>query len=350
LNGRVPHCALSPTAAGGARSPAPPSTLAATTTRVAVYGCGPDDAALFEAVAAWHGIALTITDAPPSAANSQLAAGHQCISVGHQSKLTPPILLALSRAGVRYISTRSIGFDHVDVSYAEGVGIAVENVAYSPDSVADYTLMLMLMAVRNAQATVMRSAVHDYRLQRLPGRELRDLTVGVVGTGRIGAAVVDRLGGFGCRILAHDRRPSPIAPHVPLDELLEQSDVVTLHTPLTRDTHHLLGGRRIGLMRPGAYLVNTGRGSLVDTEALVEALERGELGGAALDVVEGEDGIFYTDCGGGPVENQLLTRLHRLPNVIITPHTAYYTDHSLRDSVENSLLNCLGFVGNRHHG
>jgi D-specific alpha-keto acid dehydrogenase len=229
------------------------------------------------------------------------------------------------------------------VKYAQSVGICVGNVAYSPDSVADYTLMLMLMAVRDAKSVIRRTDAHDYRLHDVRGKELRDLTVGVVGTGRIGSAVLDRLRGFGCRTLAYDRRPKTSACYVPLGELLEQSDIVTLHTPLTADTYHLLDRRRIGQMKDGAFIVNTGRGSLLDTESLLSALESGRLGGAALDVLEGEDGIFYADCSNTPIENMPLPRLQQLPNVIISPHTAYYTDHALNDAVENTIINCLTF-------
>jgi len=175
------------------------------------------------------------------------------------------------------------------------------------------------------------------------GTELRDLTVGVVGTGRIGSAVLDRLRGFGCRALAYDTRPTAAARHVPLGGLLGQSDIVTLHTPLTADTHHLLDRRRIGQMKHGAFIINTGRGPLLDTESLLSALESGRLGGAALDVLEGEDGIFYADCRNAPIGNTLLPRLQQLPNVIISPHTAYYTDHALSDAVENTIINCLTF-------
>jgi D-specific alpha-keto acid dehydrogenase len=339
-----------PTATRRTRSPAPSSTSGVPTIGITIYGCGPDEAARFEAAAPRFGVTPTITQAAPAEANIELTVGNRCVSVGHQSQITPPVLLALSRAGVTYLSTRSIGFDHIDVNYAKSVGISVENVAYSPDSVADYTLMLMLMAVRNAQATIMRAAVHDYRLHDVRGRELRDLTVGVIGTGRIGAAVIDRLRGFGCRILVHDRRPSTSGAHVPLHDLLAQSDIVTLHTPLTEETHHLLSRQRMELMKRGAYIVNTGRGSLLDTEALVAALEHGALGGAALDVLEGEDGIFYADCRERPLESDLLLRLHRLANVIISPHTAFYTDHSLSDTVENTLRNCTSFEGSRKHG
>jgi D-specific alpha-keto acid dehydrogenase len=236
------------------------------------------------------------------------------------------------------------------VEYAKSVGITVGNVAYSPDSVADYTLMLMLMAARNAKSIILRADIHDYRLNDVRGRELRDLTIGVIGTGRIGAAVIDRLRGFGCRILAYDSRPKTAPDYVPLDELLRQSDIVTLHTPLNADTHHLLNRRRIEQLKHGAFIINTGRGSLVDTEALIPALESGRLGGAALDVLEGEEGIFYADCRNKPIESKPLLRLQELPNVLISPHTAYYTDHALSDMVENSIINCLKFERRNQHG
>jgi D-specific alpha-keto acid dehydrogenase len=317
---------------------------------ITIYGCGQDEAALFREMAPRLGVVPTITEMAVSEANIGLALGNRCISIGHKTQVTNSTLLALSQAGVAYISTRSVGCNHLDVTYAESVGISVEPVAYSPDSVADYTLMLILMAVRHAKSVIRRAGVHDYRLNDVRGKELRDLTIGVIGTGRIGGAVMDRLRGFGCRTLAFDTRPRSSAEYVTLGALLEQSDVVTLHTPLTADTHHLLDRHRIERMKHGAVIVNTGRGALLDTEALVSALESGRLGGAALDVLEGEEGIFYADCSDKPIESQLLLRLHKLPNVLISPHTAYYTDHALRDTVENSLINCLSFAGRDGHG
>jgi D-specific alpha-keto acid dehydrogenase len=317
---------------------------------ITVFGCEPDEAVLFRKLAPRFGVTPTVTAAAVSEGNVGLATGNRCISVGHKTRISNPTLRALSAIGVTYISTRSVGYNHVDVEYAASVGISVENVAYSPDSVADYTLMLMLMAVRNARSVIRRVEVHDYRLNDVRGKELRDLTVGVVGTGRIGAAVADRLRGFGCRILACDSRPKISADYVPIDELLRRSDLVTLHIPLNAQTHHLLNRRRIGLMKQGAFIVNTGRGSLLDTEALVSALESGRCGGAALDVVEGEEGVFYADRRNRPIESKLLLRLQELPNVLISPHTAYYTDHALSDTVENSIVNCLKFESRKHHG
>ncbi|RCX17241.1 D-specific alpha-keto acid dehydrogenase [Anaerobacterium chartisolvens] len=317
---------------------------------ITIYGCEQDEAVLFREMAPRFGVMPTITDAAVSEANTELALGNKCISVGHKTEITNSNLLALSQAGVMYISTRSIGYNHINVKYAQSVGISVENVAYSPDSVADYTLMLMLMAVRNAKSIIRCADIHDFRLNAVRGKELRDMTVGVIGTGRIGAAVMDRLRGFGCHTLAHDPHPIASAHYVALDDLLQQSDIVTLHIPLNADTKHLLNHQRIENMKHGAFIINTGRGSLIDTEAVIPALESGKLGGAALDVVEGEEGVFYFDYRNKPIESKLLLRLQKLPNVLITPHTAYYTERALSDTVENTIINCLKFERRKQHG
>jgi D-specific alpha-keto acid dehydrogenase len=312
-----------------------------------IYGCEQDEAALFRELAPRFGVIPTITEAAVSEGTIELSSGNRCISVGHKTEVTNRTLLALSNAGVEYLSTRSIGHNHIDMACAKSLAITVETVDYSPDSVADYTLMLMLMAVRNAKSVIRRADVYDYRLSDVRGKELRDLTIGVIGTGRIGAAVIDRLRGFGCCTLAYDPRPTTSARYVPLVELLQQSDIVTLHTPLDADTHHLLNRQRVERMKLGAFVVNTGRGGLLDTGALLAALEDGRLGGAALDVLEAEEGIFYVDCRKKPIESDSLVRLQRMPNVIVSPHTAYYTDHALRDTVENSIVNCLDFERRR---
>lgn len=327
----------------------PPSPSPVPTVGMTIYGCEQDEAVLFREMAPRFGVVPTISKPPVSADNVGLTSGNRCVSVGHKAPIANSTLLALSRGGVTHITTRSIGSNHLDLSYAESVGISVATVSYSPDSVADYTLMLILMAVRNARSMIRRADVHDYRLPEVRGRDLRDLTVGVIGAGRIGTAVIARLRGFGCRVLTHDRGPAVAAESVPLDDLVRASDVVTLHTPLTADTHHLLNRHLIEQMKQGACVVNTGRGPLLDTEALVQALESGRLGGAALDVVEGEEGIFYRDCRNKAIDNALLLRLQELPNVLVSPHTAYYTDHALRDMVENTIVNCLRFESEQRH-
>jgi D-specific alpha-keto acid dehydrogenase len=314
-----------------------------------VYGCELDESRVFRERAPYFGITPVITSAPVLASTVRLATGQRSISVGHKVPIREPELRALAQAGVRYISTRSVGVDHIDLACARELGITVENVAYSPDSVADHTLMLMLMALRHAKSVLRGVDAHDYRLPDDRGRELRDLTVGIIGTGRIGSVVIARLRGFGCRILATDDRRGPDAEYVPLDELLAVSDIVSLHVPLDPGTRHLLDARRLGSMKPGAYVVNTGRGGLIDTAALVEALARGTLGGAALDVVEGEEGVFYADRRATPVTDETLLRLHALPNALLTPHTGFFTDHALTDTVINSLINCLRFERGLQH-
>lgn len=331
-------------------TPRPVAATLAPTTGITVYGCTRNEATLFRELAPRYGVRPTISDAPVTPANARVALGNRCISVSHKSPIRNSTLSALAEVGVSYISTRSIGTNHIDLEYATSLGIAVEGVAYSPDSVADHTLMLMLMAVRHAKSVLSRAAAHDFRLPAVPGRELRDLTVGVVGAGRIGSAVVARLRGFGSRVLVYDRQREKLVDQVPLDHLVQRSDIVTLHAPLTTETHHLLDRRRIEQMQPGAFVVNTGRGALLDTDALLDALESGRLGGAALDVVEGEEDVFYSRLGSPALRNEPLLRLQALPNVVLTPHTAYYTDHALSDIVENTLTNCRDFETRNWHG
>lgn len=310
---------------------------------ITAYGCGAEEANLFRATAERRGVVVRVIEAPVSEANAALARGSRCVSVGHRAPISNSTLRALRGVGVQYISTRSTGRNHLDVDFAQRLGIRVEGVTYSPGGVADYTLMLMLMALRRARSILLGVEVGDFRVQGPRGRELQDLTVGVIGTGRIGTAVIERLRGFGCAVLAYDHRMKTRVEYVGLDELFSRSDIVTLHTPLTSETRHLVNGKRIGRMKAGALIVNTGRGGLVDTEALLVAIEGGHLGGAALDVLEGEEGVFYVDHRDTPIRNPLVPRLQRLPNVVLTPHTAYYTEQALFDTVQNTLLNCLEF-------
>jgi len=313
---------------------------------ITVFGCEKDEENVFYELSPRFGAVPAIVNNHVSSCRAIPDYGNECVSVSHKSRVTESSLFALRKAGVRYVSTRSAGVDHIDVKAAQRMGIAVGNVAYSPDSVADYTLMLMLMAVRGAKSIVAGVKRNDFRLDAVRGKELRDMTVGVIGTGRIGNAVIERLHGFGCRVLTHNGGCGTGC--VPLRELLEESDIVTLHAPLNADTYHMIGRKQIEIMKRHAFLVNTGRGALVDTDELINALEAGKLGGAALDVLEGEEGFFYFDCSRKPIDNQFLRKLQKMPNVIITPHTAYYTGRALYDTVEKTILNCLDFERSQH--
>jgi D-specific alpha-keto acid dehydrogenase len=317
---------------------------------ITVYGCAQDEANAFNALSPHFGVIPVITSSVVSESNARLYPGNQCISVGHKSEISKPTIAALKNAGVKYISTRSVGFNHIDMKAAEDMGITVGNVAYSPGSVADYTLMLMLMAIRGAKSIVSSAEKNDFRLDTTRGKELRDMTVGVLGRGHIGKAVIERLRGFGCQVLTHSRNQETATDYISLNELLQRSDILTIHVPLDTDTYHLIGREQIATMKKGAFLINTARGGIVDTGAMIKALEDGRLGGAALDVLEGENGFFYFDCTGKPIDNQFLLELQKMPNVIITPHTAYYTERALHDTVEKTLLNCLDFERGQLYG
>jgi D-specific alpha-keto acid dehydrogenase len=322
---------------------APPRPAAsAPATDLAVFGCTPDELEAFTALAPRFGLAAALT-ADPASADAVQASGARCISVAHRTPLSRATLAELAGAGIEHVTTRSIGVDHIDLLAARELGITVENVVYEPDGVADYTLMLLLMALRDAARAVQSTGSQEAALGAR-GRELRDLTVGVVGVGRIGAAVIERLRGFGCRVVANNggRPAAAAADYLTLDELLRASDIVTLHAPLDERTRHLLDGERIASMKPGAVLVNTARGGLVDTEALIRALESGQLGGAALDVLEGEENH------GSAAGARSLSRLRALPHVVVTPHTAYFTDRALADTVEQTLMKCRDFERTRH--
>lgn len=259
---------------------------------------------------------------------AELAAGYDVISVTPVT-LDRPLIERLHGLGVQAIATRSIGVDHIDLDACRELGMRVSHTAYDPESVANYAIMLAMMCLRRIPQICERARVQDYTLRGKIGRDISGCTVGVVGTGRIGGTVVRHLQGFGCKVLAYDiyrnEQVARMADYVELDELLAASDVVTLHAPATKDNHHMIDARALGLMRDDAVLVNTARGSLIDTDALIEALEAGKLQGVALDVLEHEDGLYYNNRVGDAIANRQMAVLRSFPNVVLTPHTAFYT-------------------------
>lgn len=310
---------------------------------ITVFGCEPDEAEVFHKLSCEFGVAVSLIREAVSENNAKLADGCRCVSISHKAELSGALLLALKNAGVKYICTRSIGFNHIDIQAAGQMGMTIGTASYSPGSVADYTIMLMLMLMRGTKSVMYRAERQNYCLNHFRGKELRDMTVGVVGSGRIGQAVMERLKGFGCTVLTYDLRQNAGTNYVSFRELLQSSDIVTLHVPLAEDTFHMIGREQLEMMKKDALIINTARGALVDTGALVEALERGRIGGAALDVLEGEEGIFYRDCTQKSLEHSFLPALQKLPNVIVTPHTAYYTERVLVDTVSNTIKNCLNY-------
>ena len=313
--------------------------------RLYVFGCRPyDEEAMFRSLAQQYQITLGITAEQPSVDNAALARGYDAVSVV-AVPVTAEILTALHQNGVRLVSTRTIGYDHIDLNAARALGITVCNAGYDPDAVADYTVMLMLMALRNEKRILQRANLHDFSMPGLMGRQMRSCTVGVVGAGKIGVRVMESLRGFGCRILYWNRSKKSGFPgtQVPFDVLCRESDILSLHIPLTAETHHLISREVMAAMKPGAILVNTARGGLVDTEAMIDALEAGHLGGAALDVVEGEAGLYHFNKMSDQIRNRYLSILKDMPNVIVTPHMAFYTQEAVEQMARCSMDACRYF-------
>ncbi len=284
---------------------------------------------------------------------AEMARGYDVVSTMPVT-IDRPLIKAWVDMGVKALATRNIGLDHIDLDACRELGLRVSNAPYAPDSVANYAIMLAMMCLRKVPQTLDRARVQDYTLEGRLGRDVSGCTVGVVGTGSIGGTVIRHLKGFGCKILAYDLYPNDRvaqdATYVELDELLAQSDVVTLHAPLTKENRHMIDDRALALMKPDAVLVNTARGALIDTVALIGALEDGRLGGVALDVLEREDGLYYADRRGDVIKNREMAVLRSFPNVILTPHAAFYTDVDVRQMVENCIEGAIAMATGKIEG
>ena len=308
-----------------------------------------DEAAFFEKFGKQYGVEILSIREPPSVENAHLAAGCEGVSV-ITTPITGDIMRAWREQGVKHVSTRTIGYDHIDLDAARRLDMKVSNVTYSTGSVADYAVMLILMALRRMKSIIKRAEGMDYSLNGNIGREIGSLTVGVVGTGKIGTHVLRNLSGFGCRLLACDpyenEEAKKYASYCTLDELFEKSDVITFHTPATKSSYHMVNEETLRQMKDGVVIVNTARGSIIDTPAFLDALESGKVGAAALDVIENELGIFYGDYKYQVVGHREMSILKDLPNVLMLPHMAFYTENAVSDMVEHSICHILNEDGN----
>jgi D-lactate dehydrogenase len=322
--------------------------------RIAFFNTKPYDRRFFDAENASHGHAVTYLEPRLTVETARLAQGHEAVCAFVNDSLDRPVLASLAAEGVRFVALRSAGFNNVDLTAAAEFGLTVVRVpAYSPHSVAEHTVGLILALDRRIHRAHARVREGNFALEGLLGRELRGRTVGVIGTGRIGAAVAQILDGFGCRVLAYDVRTNPEverlgASYVPLDVLLAGSDIVTLHCPLTPETHHLIDESAISLMRTGAMLVNTSRGALVDTPAVIEALKTGTIGSFGLDVYEEEADLFFEDLSDTVIQDDVFSRLLTFPNVVVTAHQAFFTEEALRAIAETTLDSVSRFAAGEH--
>ena len=314
--------------------------------KILAYSHRPDETEFFKKFKNKYNIDIELCEQAPNMNNVNLAKGFDCISI-ITTHINEELLTEFHNIGVKFISTRTIGYDHIDLKKAKELGVRIGNVSYSPDSVANYTVMLILMAIRRTKLIMQRSNVQDYSLEGVQGRELKNLTVGVIGSGRIGQTVIKNLSGFGTNILAYDlyqnEEVKKYAKYLPLKELLAESDIVTMHIPATDDNYHMINKDSLKTMKDGVVIINTARGSLINTDDLIDGIESKKIGAAALDVLENESKIYYRDLKADIVANRELALLKSYPNVIITPHTAFYTDQAVSDMVENSILSCIYF-------
>jgi lactate dehydrogenase-like 2-hydroxyacid dehydrogenase len=294
-----------------------------------------------------HDVKIITCYGNPEGDNLALARGSTCINI-ITTKITKDIMQTLSGMGVKYIATRTIGYDHIDMKAAAEYGIVVANAPYGPEGVADYTVMLMLMALRNMKRIMQRTELQDYSLNGLLGRELHDLTVGVIGTGRIGTQVIKNLSGFGCKIMAYDlhRKDEVVkyAGYTDQETLLRHADLITFHTPLTETNFHFINKETLSIMKDGVILINTARGPLIESESLISGIEAGKIGAAAIDVVENEFGLYYNDLKSVVLNNRELAVLRGFPNVTVSHHMAFYTQNAIRTMVMDSMEGCLQFM------
>lgn len=314
--------------------------------QVPVYDAKPYDRRFFERHGAAAGVDYVFHEFRLSADTAGSAAGATAVCAFVNDRLDAACLERLAAVGVRAVALRCAGFNQIDLEAARRLGLRVVRVpAYSPHAVAEHTVALLLTLNRKIHRAFARVREHNFSLDGLVGFDLHGRTAGVVGTGKIGRLVAQILVGFGMRVTASDPAPDPAwaarsgVDYLPLDRLLAESDVVSLHAPLSPATHHLIDARRLALMKPGAHLVNTSRGGLIDTPALIGALKSRRLGGVALDVYEVEEGVFFEDLSHQVLEDDDLARLVGFPNVLVTSHQGFLTEEALAEIARVSTEN-----------
>ncbi|MGV0025973.1 2-hydroxyacid dehydrogenase [Phormidesmis priestleyi] len=313
--------------------------------KVAVFSTKPYDRQFFITANYDHEHELVFLEPRLSRETALLAKGFSAVCVFVNDQLDAHVLEILAAHGTRLIALRCAGFNNVDLKATAKLGMTIVRVpAYSPHAVAEHTIGLILTLNRKIHRAYNRVREGNFSLDGLLGFDLHDRTIGIVGTGKIGQIVAQIMQGFGCRILAYDVHPNPAceavgARYVELAKLLTDADVITLHCPLTPDTHHLINQNAIAQMKKGVMLVNTSRGALIDTKAVIQGLKSQKLGSLALDVYEQESDLFFEDLSNQIIQDDLFERLLTFPNVLITAHQAFFTKEALQNIAETTLSN-----------
>lgn len=316
--------------------------------RIAVFSAKPYDRTFITRANTANRHSVSFFDARLTVNTAPLARGFEGVCVFVNDCLDAAVLQQLHDGGIRLVALRSAGFNHVDLTVAERLGITVVRVpAYSPHAVAEHAVALMLSLNRMTYRAYNRVREGNFALDGLLGFDLYGKTVGVVGTGQIGLIFADIMYGFGCRIVASDPFPSPDAKsfveYVSLATLFSRADIISLHCPLTPETHHLIDASAIAKMKDGVMLINTGRGRVVDTQAIIAGLKSGKIGRLGLDVYEEEEQLFFEDLSQGVIDDDQFMRLTTFHNVLITGHQAFFTTEALTNIAETTLANIDAF-------
>lgn len=316
--------------------------------RVAFYDAKAYDKPSFEHYGSLHDVQFRFLETKLNEDTVELAKDCDAVCVFVNDSVSVAVIDKLHEFGVKLIALRSAGYNNVDVKAAFGKIHVVHVPAYSPYAVAEHAIALLLTSVRRIHKAYNRTREFNFSLSGLTGFDLQGKTVGVVGTGRIGRIFIDICRGFGMKVLAYDQFPARDSgiEYVSLDELFENSDIISLHCPLTDETRHMIDAAAIKKMKKGVVIVNTSRGGLIDAEALLEGIKARKIGAACLDVYEEEADIFFEDRSGHILNDDLLSRLISMPNVIVTSHQAFLTEEALNNIAETTVNNILSYFNN----
>ena len=316
--------------------------------KVAFYDTKAYDRPSFEHYGKLHGMQFRFLETKLNEDTAALADGCDAVCVFVNDTVGKEVIEKLYACGVKLIALRSAGYNNVDVRAAFGKLHVVHVPSYSPYAVAEHAMALLLTSVRRIHKAYNRTREFNFSLSGLTGFDLHGKTVGVIGTGKIGRIFIDICRGFGMHVLAYDLFPAKDcgAEYVALDVLLEKSDVISLHCPLTGDTLHMIDSSAIEKMKKGVVIVNTSRGGLIDAEALLDGIKARKIGAACLDVYEEEADIFFEDRSGHILNDDLLSRLISMPNVIVTSHQAFLTEEALNNIAETTVNNILSYFEN----
>ena len=314
--------------------------------KVAFYDAKAYDRPSFEYYGGQQDIQFRFLETKLNEDTVDLARGCDAVCVFVNDTVNAAVIDKLYEYGVKIIALRSAGYNNVDIRHAFGKTHVVHVPAYSPYAVAEHAIALLLTSVRRIHKAYNRTREFNFSLNGLTGFDFHGKTVGVVGTGKIGRIFIDICRGFGMKVIAYDLFPAKESgiDYVALDELLEQSDIISLHCPLTDETRHMINAAAIEKMKKGVVLVNTSRGGLIDAEALLEGIKARKIGAACLDVYEEEADVFFEDRSGHIMDDELLSRLISMPNVIVTSHQAFLTEDALNNIAEttvNNILSCF---------